>query len=867
MKKKISGISLVLAFILYLLLPVSGWATVYVDADNTKGPWDGNSWATAFRSVQDGLKDAEKNKEEIWVAKGVYKPTLSNDRSVSFLLRSGVGLYGGFAGNEDLRDERDPEINPAVLSGEIGDPDKREDNSYHVVTSADNTIIDGFMIINGYAMPEGGFEFRLAGGSRLSHGVAGAPKAESSGGGPPKGPPGSGPAGNMQGQGGPAQRGQGGGGQNASGGGMIISHSNVTINNCVFKDNFGGKGGGLYIVGSRRGPGGGSQGETDVSENQPVITNCAFINNKVTFRGGGVQIDRSVHPVFIGCTFINNSCDEKGGGIYNDYGCSPTIINCIFSGNSAQKAGAIGNDGDSSPVITNCTFTNNYAEVLGAAVYQGTGPSNNPVITNSILWGNKCANGPSEIYNWHHSNPMVTYSCIEGGYEGPGNINADPMFVDPENGDFRLDLGSPCIDSANGAVAPEQDINGNSRYDDIGIPDGIIASASKGESSPRNRSVQKLPPADMGAFERQSSSKRPKQDVVYVSSMNKTGPWDGKTWATAFKKVQPAIDLAYSADSEVWVAQGAYMPTETGDRAVSIVLREGVSIYGGFKGNEKKNTQRDFKNNITTLSGDIGIKGDNRDNSYHVLIGADKAEIDGFVITGGNANGKVYHSKGGGMINYAAIVVKGYPFGTPVGFAPIVTNCTFKHNYAVEGGAMYNYDRKKAVITRCVFEENSAEFGGAIVDRMGADSIVSDCIFKANHARWRAGAYYVDYGSWPNITNSAFIENSTDGHGGAMYMLSRASQLDESSPTLINCKFTGNSARKRGGAIANYDKCILTVKRCQFTGNYAGLGGGAISNDSKTKAVITACQFSGNKADQGKPDIDTDESSEVTISE
>ena len=152
MKKKTFGISMIFAFILFLLLPVSGWTTVYVDERNIKGPWDGNSWATAYRSVQDGLADAEKNKEEVWVAKGVYKPTLSNDRNVSFQLRSGVGLYGGFTGDEDLRDKRDPEINPTVLSGEIGDPNNREDNSYHVVTSADNTITDGFTIINGYAM-------------------------------------------------------------------------------------------------------------------------------------------------------------------------------------------------------------------------------------------------------------------------------------------------------------------------------------------------------------------------------------------------------------------------------------------------------------------------------------------------------------------------------------------------------------------------------------------------------------------------------------------------------------------------------------------------------------------------------------------
>ena len=65
MEKKTFDISLILAFLLFLLLPVSGWTTVYVDEGNIKGPWDGKSWATAYRSVQEGLTHAEKNKEEV----------------------------------------------------------------------------------------------------------------------------------------------------------------------------------------------------------------------------------------------------------------------------------------------------------------------------------------------------------------------------------------------------------------------------------------------------------------------------------------------------------------------------------------------------------------------------------------------------------------------------------------------------------------------------------------------------------------------------------------------------------------------------------------------------------------------------------
>lgn len=75
-------------------IPISGWAVVYVDVDNLKGPWDGNSWDTAYQNVQEGLDHAYAAGAEVWVAEGTYKPTSTTERTVSFQLRSGVALYG-----------------------------------------------------------------------------------------------------------------------------------------------------------------------------------------------------------------------------------------------------------------------------------------------------------------------------------------------------------------------------------------------------------------------------------------------------------------------------------------------------------------------------------------------------------------------------------------------------------------------------------------------------------------------------------------------------------------------------------------------------------------------------------------------------
>ena len=136
--------------------PAAAGGLVYANAGNTKGPWNGKSWATAFRGVQRGLDAARKaGGGEVWVAAGTYKPTSGTDRKISFQLRSGVALYGGFAGAETKRDQRDFSRNVTVLSGDIGKADDNSDNSYHVVIGADDATMDGFTITGGSARPPG----------------------------------------------------------------------------------------------------------------------------------------------------------------------------------------------------------------------------------------------------------------------------------------------------------------------------------------------------------------------------------------------------------------------------------------------------------------------------------------------------------------------------------------------------------------------------------------------------------------------------------------------------------------------------------------------------------------------------------------
>ena len=101
--------------------------------------------------------------------------------------------------------------------------------------------------------------------------------------------------------------------------------------------------------------------------------------------------------------------------------------------------------------------------------------------------------------------------------------------------------------------------------------------------------------------------------IIYVNVSDNKGPFDGKSWSTAFKDLQDAIKASNAGD-QIWVAKGTYYPTESANRDISFILKEGVKLYGGFRGNETDIEQRNWIKYITTLSANIGDKKTNIDN-------------------------------------------------------------------------------------------------------------------------------------------------------------------------------------------------------------------------------------------------------------
>jgi len=361
-------------------------------------------------------------------------------------------------------------------------------------------------------------------------------------------------------------------------------------------------------------------------------------------------------------------------------------------------------------------------------------------------------------------------------------------------------------------------------------------------------------------------------DIWYVDKDN-AGNETGASWGTAYTAIQAGINAAFNdGGGEVWVAEGVYdemrtsmmhdPPVNTG----SVIMKENVHIYGGFEGTETAREQRDWETNVTVIDGSTARAGGP---AYHVVVGANNATIDGFTITGGNANGTTGRTGlGGGMFNNSS--------------SPTVANCTFSGNSASDdGGAMGNIALSSPTLDNCTFSGNSAGDDGGAIDNDESSPILTDCSFTANSATLDGGAMNNSDGSSPTLVNCTFVDNTAGDDGGVMRNVS-------SSPTFTNCTFSGNIAGDDGGALANRDSSAPTLTGCAFTTNSAGDDGGAIRNSSSSPTLadctftansaadcggairnasssptVTDCAFTANSADQSGGAIHNDASSPV----
>lgn len=311
------------------------------------------------------------------------------------------------------------------------------------------------------------------------------------------------------------------------------------------------------------------------------------------------------------------------------------------------------------------------------------------------------------------------------------------------------------------------------------------------------------------------------QQVYHVNIHTGDDADDGLTWSTAFRNIQPAVDLAQSGDT-IRVAAGTYYPTQkiadvyggeehtatpTNNRHRSFLLTKEIVLEGGYPAGTTDATagsQRDWLKHQTILSGDFneddGDDFENTDeNALHVVVmlnATSDMKIDGFYI------------QGGGGMDSATVYIRGIP---------IMYSC---------GGGIY-----------------------AISDNTSSPTL-TNLVIRDHKISGNGGGFfnYSNHTAAPVLSNVTMIHNVAETRGGAFYNYG----LNRSAPVLLNVNITGNQASAGGGGLMCIaeKECAPRLENVLISGNKAQQGTGAyiIASEATAAPVITNTTISGNQA-------------------
>lgn len=632
--------------------PDSNAATVVVRAGGTG---DGSSWESPLGSVQAAI-DLPFAGSEIWVASGTYNEHIQ--------LTTGTSLFGGFLGGETQRDQRNWEENETILMGDGA--------SGRVVTASgvEEVLIDGFTILNGV----GGVLFDQVDSGTLSHCIV---------------------------------RGHEGTGE---GTGIAIYGGSPTITDCLVTENVGCYGAGLYgfstsatvlnsVFSYNSGCDGGGLrffastpyiqdctmshndsedgGGATLASGMGTMVNCVISDNTAEF-GAGLQItDRSCEVVR--CTITRNRASYAAGVFLK--GSNANVTGCLITENTADYFGGAGvYVRDSSPTLVNCTIAANQSTRPGVGLY-GVGSS--PRLTNCILWNP----GADEIVP-ENKTLEVTFSCVQGGFPGNGNILSYPLFEDPDSGDWRLQNHSPCIDSGTESGNP---FNG--------------------------------PRPDMGALESPETyegNPGPYHPELFFVHSEATPGGDGSSWDSAFTSIGEAL-FRSSASSEIWVGRGTYFE--------GLALEPGLRIYGGFTGSESSLEERVVGANPTIVDA-TGLR-----SPAAGCFGAEGVTINGFWLTHGH-EGIYLQDVQSATVSDCSITASFYRSpGEGRGIlcdnsSPTVIRCLIADNSST---GVHCQNSSNPILRNCLIVRNEAFQTSAVFAR---DSIVhlNNCTIASNSA-------------------------------------------------------------------------------------------------------------------------------------
>jgi len=590
-------------------------------------------------------------------------------------------------------------------------------------------------------------------------------------------------------------------------------------------------------------------------------------------RGGGILCSYS-SPTIVNCVIANNRAGG-GGGIHCG-ASSPIIINCIIANNSRS---GISCERYSSPTLTNCTIANNTSSYGGGLTYYY---DSHPVLNNTILWGNTATSNGNQLYSSDSASSVtLDHCCYADNTLNPRNIEgsstvtpinsivADPLFVDAPAGDYYLRINpilSPCIDAGDDSFVPAAvtaDLEGNPRiqnstvdigayeYQPSGLPqpnftatpiggdapaiiqfrdqsmgnvtsrawdfdnDGTVDSAEREPThtytSPGTYTV-KLTVSGPDGSDSIVKSNYIVVGPLYVDGANGNDTNDGFSWATAVKTIQRGLDLAGREGCTVLVANGTY--TGTGNKELDL---RGKAIHLKSVGGaanciiDCENSGRGFyfhtSETASSVVEDFTIQNGTGSGIYCLCS---NPTISDCILTNNSGNG-------GGICCSA-------------GSNPTIVRCTIRSNRASSaGGGIACSDGSSPTITDCTISGNRVSYygGGGIYCNSESNPTITNCIITGNTAYESGGGICCYSNSNPTITNCIIADNKTTtysanyGGGGGIY-------CNGSSPRVINCTITGNSATLNGGAICCEDNSSPEMTNCTIVNNRASWRGGGI---------------------------------------
>jgi len=545
-----------------------------------------------------------------------------------------------------------------------------------------------------------------------------------------------------------------------------LSSSSPTIWNCVIEKCQ--RGGGVQIT----------------TSSSPLFDGCLIRDNQANNDGGGMTIGTSSAPVFRNCRILNNMASDDGGGIYIwNSAAAPTFLYCVIAGNVCGDDGGALYDTSSSLTLLNCTVANNQAgPTTGGGLYNSSS-SVQPLIHNSILWGNT----PNEIQG---GQPTVTYSDVQGGFAGTGNIDANPMLTVA----YRLTAASTCIDAGSSSNAPPVDPDGESHVDNPSHPNVVSI-------------------VDMGADEFVDSDADGLADaweVEFLGDLSQGAGADGDLdTLTNLEEYELTTDPDEADTDGDGLEDGeeidVYGTSPLNADSDEDVMTDGEEVTYGLDPLDASDQMEDPDGDRIPNLYEI-VHGSNPTNNLSVP--APTLHVDASALPGGDGSA-------------------GMPFDT---IQPALDAAGDAHDIVQVADGVYTGAANR-----------NLDFNGKALilhSANGAENCVIDCQLSGR------GVLFFDGEDQRTLLQGLTIRNGSNSSGGGLAILT------DCSPLIRDCRIENCVATSSGGAGVLCTNSEPTFERCTISDNTAnGNGdGGGVTISSNARPIFRFCRIVRNQA-------------------